>query len=122
MPLVRALHEEFPSLTYDATIKVEHLLRHANHLATLRDTGCLFVTTAVESLDDEVLARLDKGHTAADFERVVALFRETGLRLAPTFVTFTPWTTLAGYANFSNASLRLISSRASRRYSSRSAS
>jgi radical SAM superfamily enzyme YgiQ (UPF0313 family) len=97
MPLVLALHEEFPSLTYDATIKVEHLLRHANHLATLRDTGCLFVTTAVESLDDEVLARLDKGHTAADFERVLALFRETHLHLAPTFVTFTPWTTLEGY-------------------------
>ena len=99
LPLVRALHEEFPSLTYDVTIKVEHLLRHVEHIATLRDTGCLFVTTAVESLDNEVLARLDKGHTAADFERVVALFRHTNLHLAPTFVTFTPWTTLESYAD-----------------------
>jgi radical SAM superfamily enzyme YgiQ (UPF0313 family) len=98
IPLVRALHDEFPSLTYDVTIKVEHLLQHASHVATLRDTGCLFVTTAVESIDDEVLAHLAKGHTAADFERVVALFRESNLHLAPTFVTFTPWTTLEGYA------------------------
>jgi hypothetical protein len=30
-------------------------------------TGCLFVTSAVESVDDEVLAKLEKGHTRADF-------------------------------------------------------
>ncbi len=97
LPLVRALHAEFPDLTYDVTIKVEHLLAHARHLDALRETGCAFVTTAVESLDDRVLALLDKGHTADDFRRVVALFRDAGLVLAPTFVTFTPWTTLDGY-------------------------
>ena len=96
--LVRALHCEFPQRTYDVTIKVEHLLKHAVHLATLRDTGCAFVTTAVESLDDRVLSILDKGHTHADFVRVVSLFRQVGLILAPTFVAFTPWITLQGYA------------------------
>src|SRR5579875_3620025 len=50
--IVTALHQEFPALTYDVTIKVEHLLKHAEYLQILRDTGCLFVTTAVESLDD----------------------------------------------------------------------
>ena len=39
------------------------------------------MTSAVESLDDDVLARLEKGHTRADFERVVALCREAGLPL-----------------------------------------
>ncbi len=95
--IVAQLHREYPRLTYDVTIKIEHLLRYAGHLATLRDTGCLFVTSAVESVDDTILARLEKGHTFADFLRVVRLFRETGLCLAPTFVPFTPWTTLAGY-------------------------
>jgi radical SAM superfamily enzyme YgiQ (UPF0313 family) len=95
--LVEALHHEFPRLTYDVTIKIEHLLRHRNHLTTLRDTGCLFVTTAVESVDDEVLCRLDKGHTRADFLEVNRIFRELGLVLQPTFVPFTPWTTLDGY-------------------------
>lgn len=97
LPLVRALHAEFPDLTYDVTIKIEHLLRHADHLPALRATGCLFVTSAVESIDDDVLARLDKGHTRDDFIRVVALLREVGLGLCPTFVTFTPWTSLTGY-------------------------
>ncbi len=97
MAIVRDLHAEFPRLTLDVTIKVEHLLAHARLLPALRDGGCLFVTTAVEAIDDAILARLDKGHTAADFECVVALFREVGLCLAPTFVPFTPWTSLDGY-------------------------
>lgn len=95
--IVTALHKEHPNLTYDVTIKIEHLLKHARYLPTLRDTGCLFVTSAVESVDDSILARLDKGHTCEDFFRVVELFRETGLTLSPTFVAFTPWTRLEGY-------------------------
>ena len=95
--IIKALHHAHPSLTYDVTIKVEHLLKHAAYLSTLRETGCLFVTTAVESLDDEILARLQKGHTRADFLRAVELFRRAGLTLSPTFVAFTPWVSLQGY-------------------------
>ncbi len=97
IPIVEALHREFPRLTYDVTIKVEHLLKHSDCLPKLRDTGCLFVTSAVESVDDAVLERLAKNHTRADFLRAATFFREVGLTLAPTFVTFTPWTTLASY-------------------------
>lgn len=95
--LVESFHREFPLLTYDVTIKIEHLLKHKEHLPKLRETGCLFVTSAVESVDEEVLRRLDKGHTRADFLEVNRLFRELGLVLQPTFVPFTPWTTLEGY-------------------------
>jgi radical SAM superfamily enzyme YgiQ (UPF0313 family) len=95
--IVQGIARECPGLTYDVTIKIEHLLRHAAMLPMLRDTGCAFVTSAVESLDDDVLARLEKGHTRRDFERVVALFREIGLPLVPTFVAFTPWTTPGSY-------------------------
>jgi radical SAM superfamily enzyme YgiQ (UPF0313 family) len=103
LEIVRALHHEFPDLTYDATIKVEHLLARRADLPVLRDTGCLFVTTAVESLDDEVLRRLEKGHTRADFLELVRLFRKTGLVLHPTFIPFTPWTTLEDYEHFLSA-------------------
>lgn len=95
--VVGAFAAAFPSVTYDVTIKVEHLLRHADLVPLLRGTGCAFVTTAVESVDDAVLAKLQKGHTREDVERVVELFRRAGLSLAPTFVAFTPWTTLEGY-------------------------
>ena len=95
--IVRAMHARFSALTYDATIKIEHLIRCADRLSELAATGCLFVTSAVESVDDRVLDYLDKGHTRADFARAVALMREAGIALAPTFVPFTPWTTLDGY-------------------------
>jgi radical SAM superfamily enzyme YgiQ (UPF0313 family) len=98
MEIVRSLHREFPALTYDATIKVEHLLQHAELLPELKATGCAFVTSAVESLDDSVLARLEKGHTRADFLRVVERMRHAGLALSPTFIPFTPWTTAESYA------------------------
>jgi radical SAM superfamily enzyme YgiQ (UPF0313 family) len=100
LPLVAALHAEFPDLTYDVTIKVEHLLKYAAHLATLRRTGCLFVISAVESFDDATLAIFEKQHSTRDFEAVVELCRQAGLALAPTFVAFTPWTTLAEYRRF----------------------
>ncbi|MDA0368411.1 MAG: CUAEP/CCAEP-tail radical SAM protein [Proteobacteria bacterium] len=96
--VVSALHERFPDLTYDVTIKVEHLLRHRDLLPTLVETGCLFVTTAVEALDDDSLDILDKGHTRGDFIEALALARQVGLTLSPTFVAFAPWTSLASYA------------------------
>jgi hypothetical protein len=100
IPLVRALRAEFPDLTYDVTIKVEHLLKHAELLPVLRDTGCVLVTSAVEAVDDAILERFDKHHSRADFARAVGLLRDTGLALNPTFVAFTPWTTRAGYLDF----------------------
>jgi radical SAM superfamily enzyme YgiQ (UPF0313 family) len=97
MRIVRALHERFPDVTYDVTIKVEHLLKHQAYLPELKETGCLFVTSAIEAVDDRILEIFDKRHTRADFLRVVDLFRKTGLELNPTFVTFNPWIMLAGY-------------------------
>ncbi len=95
--IVRSLHERCPDLTYDVTIKVEHLLKHARLLPTLRETGCLLVTSAVEAIDEATLAAYDKRHTRDDFIRSVDLCRAAGLTLNPTFVTFGPWTTLDSY-------------------------
>jgi len=95
--LARALHEAFPRVTFDATIKIQHLIDHRELLPELRASGCLFITSAVEAVDDDILRLLDKNHSSRDFDRAVALTREAGIALAPTFVSFTPWTTLEGY-------------------------
>ncbi len=100
IPLVQALHAEFPDLTYDVTIKVEHLLRHADLLPELKATGCILVTSAIEALDDAILERFEKRHTVADVARAVGLLREVGLALNATFVAFTPWTSREVYRNF----------------------
>ena len=95
--IIEDLHEQFPALTYDVTIKVEHLLKHARHFQALAHTGCLFVTTAVEAVDDEILSILDKGHTRDDFVRLAGLARGMNLTLSPTFIPFLPWTTRESY-------------------------
>lgn len=95
--LIDEFHSEFPAVTYDVTIKIEHLRKHEDLLPKLRDTGCLFVISAVESVDDAVLSFLEKGHTRTDFLYVARKFREFELTLHPTFVPFTPWTTAESY-------------------------
>jgi radical SAM superfamily enzyme YgiQ (UPF0313 family) len=97
LEIIKLFHEEFPAVTYDATIKIEHLKKHSQHLLTLRETGCLFVTSAVESVDNAFLQILDKGHTREDFLEVVATFRKLDITLQPTFVPFSPWTTMESF-------------------------
>ncbi len=95
--IVRAMHEEFPDLSFDFTAKVEHLLAQRQRLPELAEAGCAFVVSAVESLSDLVLDRLDKGHSRADVERLLEAMRAAGLTLRPSFLPFTPWTTLDDY-------------------------
>jgi radical SAM superfamily enzyme YgiQ (UPF0313 family) len=97
IPLAEQFHCEFPEITYDVTIKIEHLRKYAEHIPKLKDTGCLFVISAVESVDDVVLAALEKGHSRVDFLQVAEKFRELGMTLHPTFVPFSPWTTVESY-------------------------
>jgi hypothetical protein len=97
LAVARALHAEFPRMTFDITAKVEHLLRRRTDLPELAALGCLFIVSAVESLSDTVLAHLDKGHTGADVQEALGAVRATGIALRPTWVAFTPWTTLADY-------------------------
>jgi radical SAM superfamily enzyme YgiQ (UPF0313 family) len=107
MKVLAAMQAEFPELSFDATIKIQHLIAHAELLPALKAAGCLFVTSAVESVDDRVLQHLAKNHTRADFERALQLCRDAGIGMAPTFVPFTPWTTLEGYLELLRTLLRL---------------
>ena len=92
--IVEAVHDRFPDLTFDCTTKVELILRHDSVWGAMADAGCLFVTSALESVNDAVLTHLDKGHTSADAARAVHLLREHGIELRPSFLPFTPWTTV----------------------------
>jgi radical SAM superfamily enzyme YgiQ (UPF0313 family) len=105
--IVEALHAAYPDVTYDVTIKVEHLLKHRDLLPRLASTGCAFVISAVESLDDQVLARFDKGHTREDFFEAVGLCRAAGVTLVPTFVAFHPWLSLESYCDLLDTIARL---------------
>lgn len=90
--VARGLHAGHPGVTFDATIKVSHLLRHRDVVAELATLGLVFVVSAFESTSDTVLRRLDKGHTGPDAGRAVAELREVGVEIRPSLLPFTPWT------------------------------
>lgn len=92
--IVRAMREEFPELTFDFTAKIEHILKYRSLFPELGRLGCLFVVSAVESLSDRVLEKLEKGHVKADVAEAFKVLREAGITLRPSFVSFTPWTTI----------------------------
>ncbi len=100
IPILQALHQEFPEVTYDVIIKIEHLLKQSHLLPILKKTGCVIITSAVEAVDNHVLSLLNKKHTVEDFIQVVQLCQKNELILNPTFIPFTPWTTLTDYQKF----------------------
>ncbi len=92
MELLRSAHARHPDVTYDVTVKVEHILRHRSLWPEMAELGVLFVVSAFESVDDETLTILDKGHTVADMREAAGILRDAGIALRPTWLPFLPWT------------------------------
>lgn len=86
-------HDAHPDVTFDATIKVEHILEHVDLWPLLAELNLLFVVSAFETVDGETLDILDKGHTVDDMARAVEITREAGIHIRPTWLPFFPWTT-----------------------------
>ena len=95
--ILRAMHDAFPNLTFDFTTKIEHILKHRKHFREFAQLGCRFVISAVESLSETILTILEKCHTRADVEAAIDIVHGAGIALRPTWVPFTPWTTLDDY-------------------------
>lgn len=97
LSIVRRMHETYPHLTFDFTAKIEHLLEYRELLPEFKELGCVFIVSAVELLNNEALAILDKGHTKQDVAEALALTRDAGITLRPSLMPFTPWTTFEDY-------------------------
>ena len=91
--ILDAAHDAHPSITFDATIKVEHIIEHQDLWPRLAELNLLFVVSAFESVDPRTLEILDKGHTLADMSQAIELTREAGIHIRPTWLPFLPWTT-----------------------------
>ena len=91
--LAQEMHAAWPELTLDFTAKIEHLLEHRVLLPEFARSGCIFIMSAVELLNDRVLKVLQKGHTRADVEAALQITQQAGIALRPSLMPFTPWTT-----------------------------
>ncbi len=90
--LLTAAHRRHPQLTFDVTVKVEHVLAHEKIWSEWRELGVIFVVSAFETTNDRILAMLDKGHTTVEAARAVEILREAGIEVRPSWMPFTPWT------------------------------
>jgi len=97
LSIAQALHNEFPDVTFDFTAKIEHILKYEETVREMGRNGCVFLVSALESVSDSVLNHLVKGHTAKDIVRALEITREASITLRPSFVAFTPWTTLSDF-------------------------
>lgn len=95
--ILRAVHEEFPEVTFDITTRIEHIIQHREIMPELRELGVIFIISAVESVSDLVLKKIDKGHTKADIVTALDICNAAGIALRPSLLPFTPWTTLDDY-------------------------
>jgi radical SAM superfamily enzyme YgiQ (UPF0313 family) len=91
--VIESAHERHPDLTFDVTVKVEHLLAHRDLLPRMAEANTLFVVSAFETTHDPSLERLDKGHTASELSEAVSIARAAGLEIHPSWMPFMPWTT-----------------------------
>ena len=96
------IKQKYPHLTFDAIIKVEHILEYEPLLKDLHAVDFLFITSAFESMNEVVLQKLQKGHTAHDMQKAIDVCREASLLIKPTWIPFTPWMQLDDYSRMLN--------------------
>lgn len=95
--ILRAVHQEFPDVTFDITTRIEHIILNREIMPELRELGVIFIVSAVESVSNLVLEKIDKGHTKADIVTALGICNEAGIAIRPSLLPFTPWTTLDDY-------------------------
>ena len=92
LKILEALNIEHPDLTYDSTIKVEHILKYPDYFKELKNLNMLFVISAFETTNDKVLNILKKNHSSLDLNSAVEFSLSHSIDIRPTWMPFSPWT------------------------------
>jgi radical SAM superfamily enzyme YgiQ (UPF0313 family) len=92
MDVLREANGAFPELTFDLTVKVEHILDHRDLWPEVARRNVVFVVSAFETTNNLVLEVLDKGHNASDMAEATEVMRQAGIHVRPSWMPFTPLT------------------------------
>ena len=99
LKILESLNEKFPSITYDSTIKVEHIIKYKKYFKELSSLNMVFVISAFETTNDLVLSILEKNHTSHDLNNSIEISQDFGIDIRPTWMPFSPWTELNDLSN-----------------------
>ncbi|MGI9489275.1 MAG: arsinothricin biosynthesis radical SAM protein ArsL [Geminicoccaceae bacterium] len=100
MNMLRSLHKEFPSITYDLTTRVDHILENPDFVDEMADLNVRVITSALEFPSQTVLDQVYKEMTVPMIEEAIASIGKSGIILNPTFIMFNPWVGLEDIAKF----------------------
>lgn len=98
--IMKKIHEEFPSLTFDFTTRVDHINENKDIISEMKALGLVFITTAVEFPCQEVVNEIDKEITLQDIEEAINFLKEENIQINPTFILFNPWIKLENLIEF----------------------
>ncbi len=99
LKILEALNKKFPGITYDSTIKVEHIIKYKKYFKELASLNMVFVISAFETTNDKVLSILEKNHTRSDLNNSIEISQEFSIDIRPTWMPFSPWTELKDLSN-----------------------
>ena len=99
LKILDILVNKFPSITYDSTIKVEHILKYEKYFIELSKMNMLFVISAFETTNDFILNILQKNHSSYDIEKATEISLLNNMDIRPTWMPFTPWTEIKDLHN-----------------------
>ena len=99
LKILELLNTQHPDITYDSTIKVEHILKYPEYFRELKDLNMLFVISAFETTNDLVLEILKKNHTYKDLRDAVEVSIKNNIDIRPTWMPFSPWTEIDDLTN-----------------------
>ena len=92
LKILENLNSKFPEVTYDSTIKVEHIIKYEKYFKELSSLNMIFVISAFETTNDEVLTILEKNHSSVDLANAIEISQTNNIDIRPTWMPFSPWT------------------------------
>lgn len=98
--ILRALHQNFPTLTYDITTRVDHILENEHLIPELEALGVRIITSALEFPKEDVLRIFNKEITLEQTEQALKVMQKSGIKLNPTFIMYNPWIDVSDLSYF----------------------
>ena len=91
LAIVESMVERYPGISFDITARLDDIIRYKTIVERFKEVGCKEVTSAFEFPDENVLEIMNKGIVLDQMVQAVRLLQGIGIRLKPTFITYTPW-------------------------------
>jgi len=95
LQVIQAAAEQLGPVTFELTTRFDHILEFEAEINQMTEFGLKVITSALEFPSERVLQVFDKGIDVPGIKKAIRAAKAAGVELRPTFITFTPWVTMA---------------------------